>query len=159
MYCKNCGYENDDDSSFCENCGASLLSVPQKTSGMSKTNKILIIVVIVLIAGIGLAAGTLFLMSKNPTVNTTLNNSTNQTANPQLVENNNVTNTMETTKHPPYNGHGQAYMLPDPTGDKLRCPDCGSNNWRSLYENGTHTLWLCQYCGNQWWEPIPAEFL
>lgn len=73
MYCKNCGFENDDDASFCENCGTSLSSVSQNTSGMSKTNKILIVVVIVLIAGIGLAAG-MMLTSQAPVANNTTNN-------------------------------------------------------------------------------------
>ncbi|CEL24802.1 zinc ribbon domain-containing protein [Methanobacterium formicicum] len=71
MYCKNCGFENDADASFCENCGANLSSPPP--SGISKTNKILIIVVIVLIAGIGITAGIL-LTSKAPVTNNTTNN-------------------------------------------------------------------------------------
>mgnify|MGYP006924659318 CR=1 FL=1 len=62
---------------------------------MSKTNKILIIVVIVLIAGIGLAAGML-LTSKAPVNNTTVNNtsvtvneSTPTTTAPTAVTDNN----------------------------------------------------------------------
>lgn len=75
MYCKNCGYENDYDASFCENCGANLRpTYTQKPSvGMSTTNKIFIVVVIFLIVSIGIAAGVL-LMSKAPTANSSTNN-------------------------------------------------------------------------------------
>lgn len=74
LYCKNCGYENDDDASFCENCGANLRpNYSQSSTGMSSTNKILIFVVIVLIAGIGIAAGVM-LTSITPVNNTTTNN-------------------------------------------------------------------------------------
>lgn len=75
MYCKNCGYENDADATFCERCGANLSSTlsQQSSAGMSTTNKILIVVVIILIAGIGIAAGML-LTSKAPVANNTSNN-------------------------------------------------------------------------------------
>ncbi|BDZ71454.1 zinc ribbon domain-containing protein [Methanobacterium petrolearium] len=74
MYCKNCGYENDDDASFCERCGANLGSVtslPAKT-GMSTTNKVLIVVVIILILGVGIAVAML-LTSNTPVANNTSN--------------------------------------------------------------------------------------
>jgi hypothetical protein len=87
VYCKNCGYENDDDASFCENCGAFLSPYSSsKPSGMSSTNKILIVAVIVLILGVGIAAGVL-LTSKAPVNNTTANvtnpvTTTNSSTNP-----------------------------------------------------------------------------
>lgn len=105
MYCKNCGYENDDDASFCENCGANLRPTyyEKPSLGMSTTNKILIVVVIVLIAGISIAAGML-LMSKAPVNNTTNNVSVNEKNNtsdvqtnvpasngPQLIDSNTIT--------------------------------------------------------------------
>jgi len=71
VFCKKCGHENEDDALYCENCGADLSS-PQP-SGMSKTNKILIIVVVVLIASVGLTAGIL-LTSKSPVTNNTTDN-------------------------------------------------------------------------------------
>ncbi len=75
MYCKNCGHENDDDASFCENCGENLSPPPtsQNHSRMSNANKILIVIVILLIAGIGVAAGML-LTSKAPVANNTTTN-------------------------------------------------------------------------------------
>ena len=49
MFCKNCGYENDDDALYCENCGANLSSINSpSSSGLGKTNKILIVVVLIL---------------------------------------------------------------------------------------------------------------
>lgn len=73
MRCSNCGYNNDNDAKFCEKCGANLGHVPQKASGMSTTNKILIIAVIVLILLVGIVAGML-LTSNAPVNNTTANN-------------------------------------------------------------------------------------
>ncbi|OPX58033.1 MAG: hypothetical protein A4E25_01902 [Methanobacterium sp. PtaB.Bin024] len=75
MYCKNCGYENDDDASFCERCGANLGSAtpPQSRNGMSTTNKVLIVVVIILILGIGIAVAML-LTSNAPVANNTSKN-------------------------------------------------------------------------------------
>ena len=66
--CENCGHENDMDASFCESCGANLKTStlskkPGKTikndEGMAQSTKILIIVCVILVIGVGIAAGVL----------------------------------------------------------------------------------------------------
>ncbi|HOI41133.1 MAG TPA: zinc ribbon domain-containing protein [Methanobacterium sp.] len=54
MYCKSCGYENEDDATICENCGADLNSF--SSGRVSKRNKILLIVVALIILVIGIWA-------------------------------------------------------------------------------------------------------
>jgi len=126
---------------------------------MSTKNKILIVAVIILVAIIGILAGTLLQTNNTPLNNTTQKNSSNQTANPPDVENNTNSNLGEIETYPTVNKHGQAYTVPNPSGFKLVCPNCGSNNIGTLDETDTHTKWQCQYCGYQWWEPIPADLL
>jgi len=96
VYCKNCGHENDEDATFCENCGANLGSTsPQETSaGMSRINKILIVAVIVLVLGVGLTVG-LLLTSKSPASNTTVNNTS-----VNVTESENTLNTPTDTIEP-----------------------------------------------------------
>lgn len=91
MRCSNCGYNNDNDAKFCEKCGANLGHVPQKASGMSTTNKILIIAVIVLILLVGIVAGML-LTSNAPVNNTTVNNTSVAVSDPVTTQ----TNTTDT---------------------------------------------------------------
>lgn len=79
MKCPNCGNINDDDAHFCETCGSQLQGVT--SSGISTTNKVLIITLIVLVGVLGIASGYL-LTNKNTTVvnQTNINNTTpNQT--------------------------------------------------------------------------------
>jgi hypothetical protein len=102
VYCKNCGHENDDDSSFCENCGANL-SPSNSPSGMSTANKILIVVVIVLIASIGIAAGML-LTSKAPVANNTTTNTSANVSEP-------VTTTTTSTNDTNYIGESKAKQI------------------------------------------------
>ncbi len=81
--CENCGHINDENGTFCEKCGANLKSTissrafPQeplkREEGMAKSTKILIVVVIILVAGLGISAGVLMEMSKTGT--TAVNNS------------------------------------------------------------------------------------
>ncbi len=67
MFCLKCGTNNDEDAKYCEGCGQSLqkginkqnMIQKEKSSGMSNTVKALIVVCIILIAGIGVAAGML----------------------------------------------------------------------------------------------------
>lgn len=75
MYCNYCGYENDEDASFCERCGANLDSATSSRSktDMSTTNKILILVVIFLILGIGIAIGMLLTNNAPVANNTSIN--------------------------------------------------------------------------------------
>ena len=77
MYCPKCGTENDEDAKYCQKCGLILKkdmhkrNIPrnEKNEGMSKTVKGLIIACVILIAGIGVAAGMLL---TNPSTNTTI---------------------------------------------------------------------------------------
>jgi ribosomal protein S27AE/predicted nucleic acid-binding Zn ribbon protein len=66
VYCKSCGYENEDDATICENCGADLNSF-SASGRVSKRNKILLIVVafIILVIGISLL---ITLETYNPSV-------------------------------------------------------------------------------------------
>lgn len=92
--CENCGYINDDDSTFCEKCGAKIKSTIssraitqeplKREEGMEKSTKILIIVVIILIAGLGISAGVLIEMSKT---GTTIVNNSSVTQSPTQVTN------------------------------------------------------------------------
>jgi hypothetical protein len=68
MNCKKCGYNNNHDVKFCEKCGSNL-----NKSALPASSKILIIAVIILVAGLGLASG-MKLMNNLP--NTILNNTT-----------------------------------------------------------------------------------
>ncbi len=63
MYCRKCGHENDADAKYCENCGADLSSTHSQkaTKGVNTPNKILILVVIVLIFGVLVTVGMLFI--------------------------------------------------------------------------------------------------
>lgn len=81
--CQNCGHINDNRATFCEKCGANLetkfsnrsFSREQidKEQGMAQSTKILIVVCIILVAGLGIAAGVLMQMDK--TGNAASNNS------------------------------------------------------------------------------------
>jgi uncharacterized membrane protein YbaN (DUF454 family) len=73
--CENCDHINDEDATFCENCGANIKSTsyrrvipgkaPRKEGGMAQSTKILIIVCIILVAGLGITAGALMQMNKS----------------------------------------------------------------------------------------------
>ena len=79
MKCQNCGNENDPDAKFCEKCGLNL-----NKSSMPDSTKILIVVVIVLVAGLGLVTGMMLMnnqakpISNNTTI--TVNNTTNSSS-------------------------------------------------------------------------------
>ena len=72
--CENCGYDNDMDAAFCESCGADLKTtissrtypreVIRKDESMAQSTKILIVVCIILVAGLGITAGALMQMYK-----------------------------------------------------------------------------------------------
>lgn len=132
LYCKNCGYENDDDASFCENCGANLSSTNSSTSsGLEKTNKILIVVVVVLILGIGGVAGTL-LISKAPVANNT-SNLTNNTAV-------NVSETVTNTSTP------KSENTATQTSSKNNFDLTG---YTLTYVRSGGDYQICQYCGHK----------
>ena len=61
MFCPKCGTKNDEDAEFCEKCGINL----NDDSGITKENsvfpvKFLVVICIVLVAGLGIAAGYIF---------------------------------------------------------------------------------------------------
>ena len=73
MICPKCGHTNDSDATFCENCGANLKrsfskGFPRESikneGGMNKSTKILIVVCVILVAGLGITAGALMEMIK-----------------------------------------------------------------------------------------------
>ena len=76
MICQNCGHENDMDATFCDNCGARLARNPDfgrrrsdpARDGMSKSTKILIVAVVVLVGILGVTAGLLLQSDKNATM-------------------------------------------------------------------------------------------
>jgi len=81
MICQNCGHENDIDATFCERCGARLGRDPNfgrrqqrysEKSGMPSSTKLLIVVIVVLVAVLGIAAGVL--MQSNQDANTAAGN-------------------------------------------------------------------------------------
>lgn len=92
--CQNCGHLNDADATFCEGCGANLKttlsgrSIPPKTikneNGMAQSTKILIIVCVILVAGLGISAGALMQMYKG---NTVIANGSSVTQSPTQVSN------------------------------------------------------------------------
>lgn len=93
MICPKCGHENDVDATFCESCGSNLNQITKKTvkkEDMTKSTKILIVICIVLVAGLGIIAGAFIQMNKQLAPNTisiansTVNNTVNQT---QSVQN------------------------------------------------------------------------
>jgi hypothetical protein len=89
--CQKCGHTNDSDATFCENCGANLETtfsrgLPRESvkneGGMNKSIKILIVVCVILVAGLGITAGALMEMNKVGTVPVTNTSSVSQSTNP-----------------------------------------------------------------------------
>ena len=89
--CDNCGHTNDTDATFCENCGANLKTTlsnrfPRESihdeGGMNKSTKILIVVCVILVAGLGITAGALIQMNKVGTAPVTNTSSVSQSTNP-----------------------------------------------------------------------------
>lgn len=93
--CQKCGYENDKDATFCENCGANLKTTlssrtypkepKNKEESMSQSTKILIVVCVILVAGLGITAGALMQMNKG--VATVATNTSTVTQSPTQVSN------------------------------------------------------------------------
>jgi len=90
--CENCGHDNDNDAAFCEHCGAKLKTIlssityPRETikkeEGIAQSTKILIVICVILVAGLGITAGALMQMNKSGgTVPLTNNSSVSQSSN------------------------------------------------------------------------------
>jgi hypothetical protein len=99
MICPKCGHKNDMDATFCENCGANLKTnfsggsrkPVKKEERINKSTKILIVVCVILVAGLGITAGALIEMNKLGTApvtnNTSVSPSVNSTSNNVPVSN------------------------------------------------------------------------
>lgn len=67
--CTNCGHDNDANAAFCENCGKKIngfngnFKVQKTEPGLSNLTKMLIVVCVVLVIGVGITAG--FLLKNN----------------------------------------------------------------------------------------------
>ena len=91
MICPKCGHKNDEDADFCENCGIKIKNTlsdkpgtnePSNKGTMTQLTKILIIVCIILVIGVGIAAGILIKNSQQNTKDQSATNaSTNQITN------------------------------------------------------------------------------
>lgn len=149
MYCKNCGYNNDPEASFCEKCGKSL---GKHKSNLSQTNKILIICSIILIASIAISAGALLTNNtpKQPIIN---NSSNNTTSNQTQTVNQTIKNTSTKTSN-----DLEGYTLTDVRDatkglNPDRCKYC--NKWavsRTVYEyhnsRGDRIMIGANFCNN-----------
>ena len=91
MICPKCGHKNDEDADFCENCGTKIKNTfpdkpgtnePSNKGSMTQSTKILVIVCIILVIGVGIAAGILIKNSQQNSQNQSATNaSTNQITN------------------------------------------------------------------------------
>jgi hypothetical protein len=74
--CQKCGHDNDNDATYCEICGTNIKTTfsrgvpkPQlKKEGMSQSTKILVVVCVILVVGLGISAGALMQMYKGGNV-------------------------------------------------------------------------------------------
>ena len=89
MICHKCGHKNDEDADFCENCGTKIKNTlsdkpgtnePPK-EGMTQSTKILILVCVVLVIGVGIAAGILIKNSQQESPDQSATSASNQITN------------------------------------------------------------------------------
>jgi hypothetical protein len=90
MICPKCGHKNDIDADFCENCGTKIKNTGDdkqytnnsSNESISQTTKLLIVICVVLVIGIGIAAGVLIKnnLEKSP-VQSVTNSSADQITN------------------------------------------------------------------------------
>lgn len=90
MICPKCGHKNDEDADFCENCGTQIKNTlsdkqgtnePSNKGSMTQSTKILVIVCIVLVIGVGIAAGILIKNSQQNSQDQSATNTSNQITN------------------------------------------------------------------------------
>jgi len=82
--CENCGHVDDDNSPFCEKCGAKLInSLATRTKGkplkmergMARSTKILIVICVILVGGLSIVAGAMIPAFFHPIQNNTFSES------------------------------------------------------------------------------------
>lgn len=148
MYCKRCGNENDDDASFCEKCGQNLGSTTQKTLKQSiNTTKVLIVVVIVLITGVGISVGAL--LTSNTQTQPIANNST-----PQNITSSETQTTTTTTPETITTTQDSSPVKQQST-NKITCLQCNGNGYYlfppSPFNNASQSTIFCELCDGKGW--------
>lgn len=108
---------------------------------MEKSEKSLLIIVVILVGVLGLVGG-FFLQGILIKNNTTVNQNSSQKMD-------------SSANNPGSSNSGNPYWVNDPTGSTLVCPNCGSNNLISGGQSQTQGQLHCQYCGYSWWITIP----
>jgi Double zinc ribbon len=86
MKCPKCKHENDEDAAFCENCGSKIknpssdkifTNEPPK-EGLAQSTKILLVICVVLVIGVGIASGILIKSSQQTSPDQSATNTSNQ---------------------------------------------------------------------------------
>ena len=89
MICPKCGHKNDEDADFCENCGTKIknpssdkifTNEPPK-EGMAQSTKILLVICVVLVIGVGIASGILIKNSQQKSPDQSATSASNQITN------------------------------------------------------------------------------
>ncbi len=143
MKCQNCGHENDPDAKFCEKCGLNL-----KKSSRPNSTKILIVIVIFLVAGLGLVSGMMLmknqanLVSNNTTK--TVNNTSNSSSQNDQSNTSNQVNSSNSNNN--YISESQAISIAEsawPVSGATyyisRYPTSDSPNYWVAVHNGNYT--------------------
>ncbi len=130
---------------------------------MQKTNKLLLIVCVVLVAGLSLTIGLLFGNHLNTPL---VINKTNNTTNPKVNNSTTTQSTSNSTANQPSqsvtNPSGVQYRIEGSSAaGRPYCPVCGSNNVEMTgkqYTDANNITWYqvhCNYCGNTWYTRGP----
>lgn len=111
MYCKKCGFENDDSSKFCKNCGEALNihssfkkynSATQKDNSNDSSKNILIICLTLIIISLLIAGAVLYTSNNNADQNNVpTSNDVNSSPAPESTDNNEAKNTEVTSAQYP----------------------------------------------------------
>ena len=147
MKCQNCGHENDPDAKFCEKCGLNLKKSSRPEIG-SHSTKILIVIVIFLVAGLGLVSGMMLmknqanLVSNNTTK--TVNNTSNSSSQNDQSNTSNQVNSSNSNNN--YISESQAISIAEsawPVSGATyyisRYPTSDSPNYWVAVHNGNYT--------------------
>ena len=137
--CRNCGHINDGDATFCETCGSDLTTtISSRTTlgesikreeSMDKSTKILIIVVVILVAGLGVAGGFIIQSNLASTKENVLINQTNASTNNSTPS---QTTNQTTPTHSSFIGSQKAIEIA-----KIQIESDPSNVYYANFVNGT----------------------